>query len=68
LVTIIFFDLLQKAAYFASKTYLPLKMVMQGDIQLFVKEIEAGYQPEKNYIFRSYANAVKTGKLLYERA
>jgi predicted nucleotidyltransferase len=31
-------------------------MVSQSDIQLFVNEIVAGYQPEKIYLFGSYAN------------
>jgi predicted nucleotidyltransferase len=35
-------------------------MVSQSDIQLFVNEIVAGYQPEKIYLFGSYANGMPT--------
>jgi hypothetical protein len=54
-------------------------MVTLSEIQAFVNEIAEGYQPEKVYLFGSYANntandivnigkeAIKTGKLLYER-
>jgi len=35
-------------------------MVSQSDIQLFVNEIVAGYQPEKIYLFGSYANGTPT--------
>ena len=35
-------------------------MVSQSDIQLFVNEIVTGYQPEKIYLFGSYANGTPT--------
>ena len=35
-------------------------MVLQSDIQLLVDEIVAGYQPEKIYLFGSYANGTAT--------
>ena len=35
-------------------------MVSQSDIQLLVNEIVEGYQPEKIYLFGSYANGTAT--------
>ena len=35
-------------------------MVLQSDIQVLVNEIVEGYQPEKIYLFGSYANGTAT--------